>query len=81
MIKKLAPLTGVAFFVLLLVSVLISSNSLKGSSSGVKVLDYYEAHRNSTRISGVLTVIAVFVGVIFYGVLRDHLRRHEESRD
>jgi hypothetical protein len=80
MIKKLAPLTGVAFFVLLLVSALISNNSLKGSSSGVKVLDYYEAHRNSTRISGLLTVIAVFVGVIFYGLLRDHLRRHEESR-
>jgi hypothetical protein len=80
MIKKLAPLTGVAFFVLLLISVLITNNSLKGSSSGAKVLAHYEAHRNSTRISGLLTVIAVFVGVIFYGLLRDYLRRHEGSR-
>jgi hypothetical protein len=80
MIRKLAPLTGAAFFVLLLVAVLIDSNSLKGSSSGAKVLAHYAAHRNSTRASGLLTVLAVFVGVIFFGLLRDYLRRHDGSR-
>ncbi len=80
MIKKLAPLTGVLFFLLLLAAVLIGGNSLSASSSGSKVLAHYEAHRNSARISGLLSVLAVFVGVIFYGVLRDYLRRHEASR-
>jgi len=80
MIKKFAPLTGAAFFVLLLVSFFAGNNSLKGSSSGAKVLAHYAAHRNSTRVDGVLTVLAVFVGVIFFGVLRDYLRRHEAVR-
>lgn len=80
MVKKLAPLTGALFFVLLLVSVLVGNNSLKASSSPAKVLAHYEAHRNSARVSGLLTVLAVFVGVIFYGLLRDYLRRHPGSR-
>jgi hypothetical protein len=80
MIKKLAPLTGVAFFVLLLVTALVPGNTPDGKASGAKVLSYYEAHRTSTEVSGLLTVIAVFVGVIFYGLLRDHLRLHEGSR-
>lgn len=80
MVKRLAPLTGVLFFVLLLVSFLVGNNSLKASSSPAKVLAHYIAHRNSARASGLLTVLAVFVGVIFYGLLRDYLRRHQASR-
>jgi hypothetical protein len=80
MLKKLAPLTGVLFFILLLAAVLIGSNSLSASSSPAKVLAHYAAHRDSSRISAVLTVLAVVVGVFFYGVLRDYLRRHEASR-
>lgn len=80
MIKRLAPLTGVAFFVLLLVSAMVPGSTPDGKASGAKVLSYYGDHRDSTRVSGLLTVIAVFVGVIFYGLLRDHLRLHEASR-
>ncbi|HXZ56948.1 MAG TPA: DUF4386 family protein [Gaiellaceae bacterium] len=80
MVKKLAPLTGVLFFVLLLVAVLVGTNSLSASSSPAKVLAYYTAHRDSSRASAVLTLLAVVAGVFFYGVLRDYLRRHEASR-
>lgn len=80
MTKKLAPLTGVLFFALLLASALVGSNSLKASSSPAKVLAYYQAHKDRIAASGVLTVLAVVVGVIFYGQLRDYLRRHESSR-
>jgi hypothetical protein len=79
-VKKLAPLTGVVFFVLLLISVLIGGNSLTAKSSGAQVLAHYVAHRNATNISGELTLLAVFVGLIFYGQLRDFLRSHERSR-
>jgi hypothetical protein len=78
--KKLAPLTGALFFVLLLVAVLIGSNSLSAKSSPAKVLAYYAAHKGKTDTSGILTVLSVFVGVIFYGQLRDYLRRHDGSR-
>jgi hypothetical protein len=80
MVRKLAPLTGVVFFALLLVSFFIGNNSLKGSSTGAKILAHYVAHRNSVRVSGLLTVLAVFVGVIFFGLLRNYLRQHEASR-
>ena len=78
--KRLAPLTGVLFFLVLLGSVLSNSNDLDASSSGAKVLAHYRAHQNSTAISGILTVHAIVVGLIFYGQLRDYLRRHEGSR-
>jgi Domain of unknown function (DUF4386) len=80
MAKRLAPLTGVLFFLLLLAAVLIGSNSLSASSSPAKVLAYYQAHKNKIMVSGVLTVLSVVVGVVFYGQLRDYLRRHESSR-
>jgi Domain of unknown function (DUF4386) len=80
MAKRLAPLTGVLFFVLLLAAVLIGGNSLSASSSPAKVLTYYQTHKDKIGLSGVLTALAVVVGVIFYGQLRDYLRRHEASR-
>ena len=78
--KKLAPLTGVLFFLVLLASVLIGSNSLSASSSAAKVLAHFKSHHNGAEISGILTVISVFIGVIFYGQLRDYLRLHDRSR-
>jgi Domain of unknown function (DUF4386) len=78
--KKLPPLVGVLFFVLLLLGFFVGTGSPSASSNGAKVLAHYEAHRNGTRVSGVLTVLAVVAGVIFYGMLRDYLRRHQSSR-
>ncbi len=40
MIKKLAPLTGVLYFLLLLVALLTGTNSLNASSSPRKVFAY-----------------------------------------
>jgi hypothetical protein len=80
MAKRLAPLTGVLFFILLLAAVLVGSNSLHASSNPAKVLSYYQAHKDKSAVSGLLTVLSVVVGVIFYGQLRDYLRRGEASR-
>ena len=59
---------------------MVGNSSPSASSSGAKALAHYEAHRNSTKISGLLTVLAVVAGVIFYGMLRDYLRRHDRRR-
>jgi hypothetical protein len=79
MTNKLAPASGVLFFVLLLLAVVVGTNSLSASSSPAKVLAYYASHRDSQRVSGVLTLLAVVIGVIFFGFLRDYLHRHETS--
>lgn len=77
--RSWTALTGVVFFVVLLVAVLIDTN-LDATSSGEKVLSSYTAHRDRLMVSGWLTVIAVFVGVFFYGFLRDYLRENEKVR-
>jgi hypothetical protein len=78
---KLAPLTGVLFFALLVAGILVEGFDTPNSDdSATKVLAYYQAHDTRIAISAVLTVLAVFVGVIFYGMLRDHLRRSEGMR-
>lgn len=77
MTSRLAPLTGILFCALLIAALFTGTNSLKASSSPEKVFSYYASHRESTRASYVLTLLAVVVGVFFYGLLRDYLRRGE----
>ena len=78
---KLAPLTGALFFVVLVASIVAEgSNTPSSNDSATKVLTYYQDHFRATRTSGVLTVLAVFLGVIFYGQLRDYLRRSDGVR-
>ena len=79
MSHKLAPLTGVVFFVVLLAGVLTGDN-LSSTDSGAKVIAYYTAHRSRLQASALLIGLAVFVGVVFYGLLRDYLRRSEGVR-
>ena len=76
---KLAPLTGVAFFAALLASILTSVN-LSNDSSGTKVLTHYSDAHDKLVASMILTVIAVFIGVIYFGVLRDYLGQNEKLR-
>jgi hypothetical protein len=80
LMKKLAPLTGVLFFLLLLASALVDGSTPSASASGAKVLAHYRAHRNATEISGLLIVLAIVVGMFFYGQMRDYLRRHDGVR-
>lgn len=73
------PLLGVVFFIVLAASI-VTQNPPGTSSSPAKVLAYYRGHRTITEISGLLTVIAVVLGILFYGFLRDHLRRDATVR-
>jgi hypothetical protein len=78
---KLAPLTGVLFFALLAAGIFVEGfDTPNTDDSATKVLAYYQAHDTRIGISALLTVLAVFVGVIFYGMLRDYLRRNEGMR-
>ena len=78
MSRKLAPLSGVLFFVSLVASIVLDGNEPEGGKvTGVKVIVFFTMHRDRMIASAALIGIAVFSGVIFYGFLRDYLRRNE----
>jgi hypothetical protein len=78
-VRRWTSLVGVVFFVVLTAAV-VTQNPPGTSSSAGKVLAYYTDHRTASRISGLLTVISVVVGILFYGLLRDHLRQDDRVR-
>lgn len=71
------PLSGVLFVGLILASIFISPNMPGDKASPAKIVDFYTKHQTAQRVSGLLTVIAVVVGVFFFGVLRHRLRQPE----
>jgi hypothetical protein len=70
-------LSGVLFVVLILASIFVSPNMPGDKASPAKIIDFYTKHQTAQRVSGLLTVIAVVVGVFFFGVLRHRLRQPE----
>jgi len=77
--QKLTPLAGILFFAMLLGSALTSGNQ-DGKTSGAKVITYATAHHDKLVASMILTIIAVVIGVIYFGGLRDYLRQGEGVR-
>jgi hypothetical protein len=78
--NRLAPLTGVVF-----VGLLIATNALGGSSpdnkaSASKVISYYSSHSTKIAVASYLTGVSLLFGLLFYGVLRDHLSRSDDAR-
>lgn len=77
--RRSASLLGVLFVVVLAASI-VMLNPPGTSSSGAKVLSYYASHRTISEVDGLLIALSVFVGLLFYGLLRDYLRRSEAVR-
>ncbi len=73
--SRFAPLTGVVYALLTLVAFATASGAPGSSSSGSKVIAFYEAHRTSARVSDLLWMLAFAFLVLFAGTLRSHLRR------
>jgi hypothetical protein len=71
------PLSGVLFVALVLASIFVSPSMPGDKASAARIIDFYTKHQTSQRVSGLLTVIAVVVGVFFFGVLRHRLRQPE----
>jgi hypothetical protein len=75
--KRWAPLTGVAFVVLLVASFAVSGSTPDGNDSAQKVVSFYKDHDTKEIVSSLLGVYAVIFFVFFLGVLRTALRRDE----
>ncbi len=78
-LNRLAPLSGIIFFVLLLVGIFTSGSSPGAGASGVRVIAFYTHHRSGQRLSDILFVFASAFIVLFAGVFRDRLRRESEG--
>ncbi len=57
-LNRLAPLSGIIFFILLVVAIFTSGSSPSAGSSGAKVIAFYTQHRSSQRVSDILFVLA-----------------------
>ncbi|HXW58437.1 MAG TPA: hypothetical protein VEJ23_03050 [Solirubrobacteraceae bacterium] len=78
--KRLAPLTGVLFTLLIVVAIITSNGETpKPSASPAKVVLYYASHRSEVETSGILFALAFLVLVLFAGALRSYLRPAAEG--
>jgi hypothetical protein len=73
-VERLAPLSGAAFFVLLLVSAIAGGETPGDYASGRAVLSDFTAHASAQKISNLLAALGVVFLVMFASRLRAWLR-------
>ena len=76
--KRMAPLTGAAFVVLLVVGFIVGGETPDFDDSAQDVVSFYSSHESSQTVSAILGAYAVLFFVFFAGNLRAALRRTEE---
>jgi hypothetical protein len=73
--SKLAPLTGLLFVALTLVSIFTGGETPAANARPAKVIAYYTTHASKVETSAILIALAFVVLVLFAGTLRSYLRR------
>jgi hypothetical protein len=72
-LRKWAGVAGVAFVVLLVVSIVLVSPAPSADKSTMKIVNWFVGHRETTFISGVLTVLSTLAFLWFLGYLHHML--------
>ena len=75
-LRRLAPLTGIVFAALLVVTFL-SPSSPGVHDTGQQVIAHYKLHHGASMIGGFCGALGVIFFVFFVGSLRSFLRGHE----
>jgi hypothetical protein len=75
--RWLAPLTGLAFFILLIIAFAAFAGDTPGADEGQKVIDFYTDEKDSQIMSAIGEAIAASLLVFFGGTLRRALRDAE----
>jgi hypothetical protein len=78
--NRLAPLTGIVFVALFVVSFVVGGSTPGVHATGAKVISFYQAHGGKQKASAFLGVVAVVFLVFFAASLRSHLGRFEGGR-
>ena len=72
--ERLAPLSGAAFFVLLMASAISGGAVPDGDGSGASVLSFYGEHAGAAKLSNLLATLGCVFLVLFASRLRGLLR-------
>jgi hypothetical protein len=70
-----APVTGVAFVALTVLSAAAGGSTPNSNASGAHVVAFYEAHRHAQQVSNILFLFAALFLLFFAGSLHGYLRR------
>jgi hypothetical protein len=73
--RRIAPLTGVVFVVLVLVSILLLPSTPGASERPAAVLSFYQSHQTKANVSALLTGLGVIFAFFFFGFVRSYLRQ------
>jgi hypothetical protein len=76
-LRRLAPLTGIPFAVLLAYTFFGTPNSPDAKDTGVQVIAHYQAHHSSHIAGDVCGGIAVVFFLFFISSLRSYFKAHE----
>jgi hypothetical protein len=74
-LNRLAPLTGLVFAALIVVSFFTSPTEPKPSSSGAHVIAFFTKHHTEERVGAVIGTVALVLFVCFAGSLYSRMRR------
>jgi hypothetical protein len=74
-LRRLAPLTGVVFAVLLVFTFILTWNTPGVHDSGLKVISYYKDHNGKELLGNFLGAIGVAFFLFFVASLRSYLRQ------
>jgi hypothetical protein len=72
--RRLAPFTGVVYFILVLVTFFASSSTPNSDATGQHVISFYEAHKGNVRTTSIVGVVAALFLLFFAAELRSYLR-------
>jgi hypothetical protein len=72
--ERFVPLSGVAFFLLLLISAVSGGETPSDYASGAKVVSLFKAHAGAQKVSNLIAAVGIVFLVFFASWLRDYLR-------
>jgi hypothetical protein len=75
--RRLAPLTGIVFAALLVVTFFLSPSAPNQHDSGAQVIAHFRLHHSAIMIGNFCGALAVIFFIFFAGSLRSFLRGHE----
>jgi hypothetical protein len=79
--ERLAPLTGVVFVALAIVSIILSGSTPDSTDTTAGVVGFWQAHDSREMTSGLLGALAVVFFLWFLGSLRSALGRSERQSE
>lgn len=76
-LRRLAPLTGIGFAALLVVTFFFTPSSVSVHDSGAQVIAHYKLHHSAVMVGNFCAALGVILFVFFVGSLRSFLRSHD----